>query len=271
MPHKIYTQARHLSLDVALGGVIGCIFWGKVLSVNLPTSILISLFACIWIVYTLDHLLDIIRNEYTISTPRHLFHQKYFKSLQLAIWFVVAIVSLNMYLLPNRTILYGLVLIGLIGCYLLANYSGKLHFKEIFSGIFYSSGVMLGPLSLYEYPLTLLELYMMIQFSLIVIGNLLLFSWLEYEKDVAHGFYSMTVQFGAKKISNLINILLLTTLISSIAGLFIHAIRLEQIIFFIMLLPLLLLKFNEAYFMLNERYRVIGDSIFFIPIIYLLK
>ena len=52
-----------LSLDVVAGGVIFTLAVGQVAEVELPWSIPTALGCCIWLIYTLDHLIDGIQSR----------------------------------------------------------------------------------------------------------------------------------------------------------------------------------------------------------------
>src|SRR6476659_9916470 len=77
--HKLsryYKLANILSLDVVAGAVICSIFFSQVFNTVIRVSGIISLALSVWIIYTVDHLLDARRITRQASTVRHRFHQK---------------------------------------------------------------------------------------------------------------------------------------------------------------------------------------------------
>ena len=78
---RFYRLLNILSIDVATGAVC-CAAWFAVLfEVNLRPYALISLGLTVWIIYTIDHLLDARKVKEPASTDRHRFHQENFTLL----------------------------------------------------------------------------------------------------------------------------------------------------------------------------------------------
>ena len=77
----IYKYIQALSLDVSFGATIMSAFIAHFLGVQVGMNIYISLFIAVWLIYTIDHLIDAKRIKSEAQSFRHKFHQKHFKPL----------------------------------------------------------------------------------------------------------------------------------------------------------------------------------------------
>ena len=99
-----------LSLDVVLGSLAGGIFVVKIFNVYPGFAWWIVLPVSVWIVYTLDHLIDAFKLKNNANTLRHLFHYYYSKQI---IFIVILLSVLNLFLislyLEKQIIYFGLI------------------------------------------------------------------------------------------------------------------------------------------------------------------
>ena len=117
------------------------------------------------------------------STERHRFHEKYFKVLLLLACIALMIELILIFFLRKPIFYGGLWLCAGVDVYILVNQWLK-YFKEITSALLYSSVVMLPELSIRQTPLSAIDQLMIAQFVLIALINIILFSWMDYEKDL---------------------------------------------------------------------------------------
>lgn len=264
---------RWLSLDVVAGGVVFTLAISRVLGVDLHWSIPAALGCCIWLIYTLDHLIDGNSLDRNPSMQRHAFHQKYRKPI-FVFFLIVAGVGLRLlFYLPYDTLIYGCVLLGLVGLYFLSIWLFKIYFaKEIFIAVLYACGIFLGSFSLMQ-DMSIAVYCLFGQTVLMASVNLLLFSYYEVGHDTHDGHLSWATHFGVvKTLKHLLGLLvLLAILIISTSVLELTSEQWKmQIIFIGMSTVLALIYTCPSWFKQNERFRWVGDLVFLFPgLIYL--
>lgn len=268
-----YKVFQALSLDVVFGAVIISLSICKYFLVQIPVTIFICLAMTIWLIYTIDHLLDAKRIKNKASTFRHQFHQKYQKRIFIAVLFFFDVDVCFTFGLPNTVFYAGGILVFPIIIYLLLAQRTTLWAKEIFVACIYTIGIFLGPICLSNYNLLSIQWLLIPQVLLLVFSNLLIFSWFDYLKDLKDGNTSIIIRFGKSISEKIIFYTIVTSMIFSVAIIILRPFEPTIVIQIIMLLMnfLLLLIFKKEHlFRLNDVYRVIGDGVFFIPLIFLL-
>jgi 4-hydroxybenzoate polyprenyltransferase len=125
----------------------------------------------------------------------------------------------------------------------------------------YTVGVLLPSLAVSEQPWPWL---IILQFLLVALTNLIVFSWFDYERDTADGSTSFVTVTG-KSFSRVFMALLFTT--GVVLGLANNSI--PSYILLGMDLVMLILFLRPQQFEIRDRFRIAGDSIFFIPALYL--
>lgn len=265
---------RFLSLDVTLGAALLTMAISDFIGIELPLSIPVCLAISIWLIYTLDHLLDAKRSR-EISIERHLFHRRNFKILTINFILIALAGFYVVWSLPTITFIYGLGLILLVLVYFTLIYFFKnFHFKEVLVAIVYASGVFLGPISLIENAVDLQIISFFIQLLFLALINLILFSYNDLEKDQADGNPSMVIKLGKEMTQQLLILLFILLIVIQIGSLLFFLdnpdFLLFQILFTLMTAVLLSLKKWDNFFALNSRYQLIGDGVFFMPAIWLL-
>lgn len=263
-----------LSLDVILGSIAVGIFATAVLKVQPNPWWWIILPVSVWVVYTLDHLLDGFKKKGESTIYRHRFHYKYRNILGiLVVLFGLSAVILSVVFLEREIVFRGLVLSVFVSIYfgmvyLLDKFRFNHFLKELIIAFVYIAGIFLAPLfwngGLPSYP------------TLIVILILFLLAWIEsviisyfdFENDLADGFKSFTVAFSKNASRKMIITILL--LVAVFLMLFIfqssdQRLKAAMIIELIMSSILLLLILFPEKFKNNNRFRWIGESAFYLP------
>lgn len=232
-------------------------------------SVVVILGFSVWIIYILDRLLDNQKID-NHPTERHVFHQQNAQILWYFIGFLTLICLILIFYLPVIIIIFGIAISLLTAIYLLiiSKISSKnsfQHYKEPITSLVYVSAVF-GTTILHN-P-TISSLFIGLIFLLIVFQNLLLFSLLEFKKNM--NSYNLVTYFGIK-ISNFLVVLI--TIISSILGMFlIHYSTSDYEISVVLIeisMSVILLIINQFdhFFMINDRYRWVGDGIFLLPLL----
>ncbi len=279
LPVRFYKLFRCWSLDVVTGAVASGIFFINIFDVKMPLWWWFVLPTSVWVVYTLDHVLDGLKaKQKELSIDRHIYHFKNKKVLLLMIGIIVAINTIIvLFFMPFKMILWGAILLFLLGLYFIINIYlfGNNKFltqKEFAIAVFYVAGVMLGPL-FYKtgYPETW-QIILTVVFVLLVWIEGIMASWFDYENDLHDGNISFAVIFGKRKTRYfLIFLIIMTFLLLKVTVFFITDFRqfAALIVEALMNLSLLLILLNPGIMKKGERYRVFGEMVFWLPFLLL--
>ena len=261
-----YRFVNLLSIDVAVGAAVGAAFFARILGVRLYTQAYVVLILTVWIIYTSDHLLDARRLHQPASTDRHLLHQRYFRILATLVATAVLIVVVLVLFIRTQLMIPGLIMACLCGVYLILNRWLK-YGKELMATILYSGGVMLPALALNS-QLTPEQWMLAIQFVLIVLINMLLFARMDYRTDLLDRHQSFVTAAGIQTTSRVIGGLFAgfgVLAVLAFSGDYVS----ERLVLVSMALMLLAIFLFPRFFILEERYRLVGDAVFLLPAILL--
>lgn len=231
---------------------------------------MVSLGLIVWIIYTVDHLVDARKSTGVPATERHRFHQRNAIPLTGAVIIAGAIIALEALFVRKPVLYAGLGVAILVVIYLLLQ-AGLRFFKEIAGAILYTAGIVAAPWSLAGHPLSSAEWMLIKLFACVALTNLLVFSWFDRETDTLDNHHSFATTFGSR--ATRLFILALALLIGALSaemilsesmytGAVATLMTMDAILLCILLLP--------GYFSRDDRYRRLGDSIFLIPLVYLL-
>jgi hypothetical protein len=253
---KYYRLLNLLSIDVALGAVSCTAWFAFQFDFPVSTVIYFLLGFSVWIVYTVDHLMDANLLQIPAATYRHAFHQQHRFVLWVMVIFMITVNIVLMLFIPIEVILNGTVLTGVVLIYLLTNKKFGV-IKELVIAVVYTCGVM-APL----FSFAVVESFassglVMLSFFLVVLTNLILFSWYDYDLDKGENTKSFA---GAVGHNNTVRILVVLFLLQCI----ISAIS-QSILFLLMELVMVPLFVWPTLFSKNERFRLVGDAIFLLP------
>ena len=271
-----YRYLNALSLDVVAGALVGALFFAKIFKTELPATMLVALGLAIWSVYTMDHLIDSFQSPSPSSSLRHRIHKQYAGAFLVLLGLAVLTGSILFFSLPKATQIMGATLAAIILCYFVGMliWRGKpLYHKEFMVALIYAGGIVLGPYSIrtdaFGHELQII----FTQYALLAYANLLLFAYFEYESDKLQKFNSLARTIGKAYTRLMIIACLMVVFTSSLTSSFLWSndtiLRNSQLTIALMSLPLGFLLVWPQYFQREERYRLIGDAIFFIPILLL--
>ncbi|MBT1702661.1 hypothetical protein [Chryseosolibacter indicus] len=259
-----YKLLNILSIDVVIGAVISGLFFGKLFKVTILPYGLAVLGLTVWIVYTADHLKDAKDISKPASSTRHLFHQKHFKPILICLMIVLIVDSILLFFIRHQVFIWGLRLAMCVGIYLVINQ--KLPFlKELFVALMYTIGVLLPSISVTNVHINDYHTLIIVQFFLIALLNLLVYSWVDANTDVKDKMMSFVTYFGPKVLRTLIAILAVITCLIFIAQALLYNFDSVQVILLIMTLILLTVFYFNSFFRKHDLYRLIGDAVFFLP------
>ncbi len=264
-----YRYFRWLSLDIVLGAIIFLHFLADLYALAIEPSVYLALGIAIWLIYTTDHLIDA-----SISThpdARRNFHRVHQSKLIFISGALSFLGLINIYFLPLQVIRSGAVLCAFCVLYLLVVYFiPRFWFKEILVAVGYSSGIFLAPLAL-KGSFGITDFILVSQLSVLASINLLIFSLYDRERDSIEGFGSLVMKMNSNS-GWVINFLLLA-LFSSALYFLIHLpakFIAIQLVYMMMTLILFSITRFRLFFGRKERFRIVGDAVFYVPLIFLI-
>jgi 4-hydroxybenzoate polyprenyltransferase len=263
---KTYRLLNSLSIDVAAGAVVCAIFLAEILRSQPGSPALIMLGLTVWIIYSADHLLDARRIETEAATHRHNFYQRHFGIL-VAVTGLAAVADIFLAMRIRPAVFQaGLILAAPVAIYLAAQ-RFFVSVKELLGAILYTAGVLLPAyVFMGERPVTTTQVTFVAAFFFIAWANLLLFSYFDCESDMKNAQTSFATRWGQQATRRVIFVLVTIGLGLSVY-LSITTNPLHALVLLVMNLVLLMLMCYPAFFSRSDRFRMVGDSIFLIPLV----
>jgi hypothetical protein len=261
---NIYRTLNVLSIDVAIGAMCSALFLGSIFQANISYTSVLVLGLTVWLIYTADHLLDVvrlIRVGLPCSTIRHQFHQSHFNLLR-RLWILASIlVIILLGFIPHQIVVAGAGLSIIVAMYLLVN--AFISFgKEFLIAIIYVGGVLL-PTELSAQQL-LNSPGILLCFFISVLFNVLMFSCFDFHLDGMEKKDSFVRVIGLKRINFLFIILFAVQLLLS-SVIFITTPHTAAALVLIIMTSIMtiVLYFKER--MSPDLHRVIGEAVFLLP------
>ena len=267
--YRFYRIINTLSLDVAAGAIVAAWFFGCILEVHILPYAFAALAVTVWIIYTADHLSDAKKIQGQASSHRHSFHQRYFNSILAILCFAIIADIILLFFIRRPVFIWGLYLIGGVVLYL-ALHRTLFFLKEVFVAILYSLGVLLPSLAVTEVPITSLHAGVFAQFFLIVLINLLVFSWYDAERDISDNLSSFVTWLGKRAAKKFIGFLFALFFVGNLGQLIFFERNNGLPVLLLMGLTLLVVFLFPKFFGKSEYYRMLGDAVFFFPALVLL-
>jgi hypothetical protein len=261
----LYRYINLLSLDVAAGAACSALFFAQMFQIDVLPIGIFSLGLTVWIIYTCDHLLDARKVKTRASTRRHLFHQVNYKWLVRVMCVAIIADGIIIIFIRRPVFIAGLFLAAAVAVYLVVHRYMPF-FKEMFIAVLYTLGVLLPSLTLTEVARQQWPMLVIVQFVLTALVNLLVFSWFDRERDARDGSVSFVTVTGEK--GSRACILLLSTTVFLLtpfaepAGAAYTVAAMNAVLLVIFLIP--------GFFERNDRFRILGDAVFFMPLVYYL-
>ena len=135
-----YRLLNILSIDVALGAVCSSIWLADYFQVELRIYAYLALGITVWIIYTIDHLMDAKRIPHQAASKRHQFHQKYFMPLVIITGVFILVDAVLVFFVRESIFYSGVIFSAVIAVYLVFNkWLG--HLKDFFVALLYSGGI----------------------------------------------------------------------------------------------------------------------------------
>ena len=258
---SFYKKLQYLSIDISLGAVILLRFVSSSFEVKIQWPIYLLLALTVWIIYTFDHLRDAKQLENPLH-QRYTFHKKHHRSLKYILMVCLVASGLLVVLIPYQVIIGGGILLVASLIYVgLTGWLAKIGVKELYVALIYTAGILVAPVTLTD----TFDVVLFISLFLLSFLNLIIFSFFEKSIDEYHGFTSIAILIGNNRLEKLILTLLslglAITLMGLVQGIFF------AIYFVIALLAYLGIILKPEWFRKKERFRLVGDGIFLLPIL----
>jgi len=200
---KVISLIRALSLDIVAGACICSLFFADIMGIELTWAAVGCLGMAVWLIYTMDHLLDGFRVG-DGGAFRHVFHKRY-RGQIFAFWVAVTFAGLMLsFQLPILTLKSGLVLALLVMVYFMLVYqfgARHLYHKELFGAFIYTTGVFLPAMTVSPEPWSPVALVLLLEFFLLVFINLLLFARMDVLYDKIQSFGSLPGSLGPRRLN----------------------------------------------------------------------
>lgn len=262
---RIYKNCNLLNLDVAAGAMVGALYFCKLFSVTIHAPDIIALGLTVWVIYTLDRLIDVRNLTNAAASERHKFHQRNQRLLWTLLICIGMVILFLIFYLRSTVLWNGIFLSAIVLMYIVLQ--KYLKGKEIVVALLYTIGVVLPSWSIRLVEVTEVEYLLVAQLFGVALINLLLFSWFEYETDRQDGHSSMAIRWGKKSTGKFLLILGGINLLISVYLSIRHTFALPTLLLLVMTIILIAIFSFYKFFEINSRYRLLGDAVFIIPLV----
>jgi hypothetical protein len=266
---EYYQKANVLSLDVTAGALVCALFFAKVFSVSIGFFELTALGLTVWIIYTIDHLRDARKIPSPASTTRHRFHQVHFNTLRRLLVLAIILDTVTLYFMRIQILKWGIVLAGGVFVYLVTQQSLKF-LKEILISVLFTCGILLPSVSITGFTLETIQYLLIVQFAVVALINLLLFSWFDRELDQQDRQHSFVTIVGEGTTRIIIWLLSIIQVVLTLIQLYWGQYNVAAILLGSMGLILSSIYIFREPLGKQDYYRLLGDAVFMIPVLYLI-
>jgi 4-hydroxybenzoate polyprenyltransferase len=252
------------SIDVAVGAVVSASVAMHLRGVVIDAVILTVMGLTVWIIYAIDHLMDIWKLVKPASSERHVFFQQYATVLTRLMAFLLFVDGLLVLWLPVRVVVVG-ALVGVVSLlYLLMQH--RLHWvKEIFGAFLFTAGTWLPSMALGSTGIRVVDYFAIVIFLLIALLNLLVFSRHDEQEDRSDQRTSAATQLGRGQLDQWIRLVwILQILICLIAWYNFKYVE-ELWVLYVMNMLLLIVDIFEPVLKRWQLYRIAADAVFWLP------
>ncbi|WP_276367789.1 hypothetical protein [Chryseolinea sp. H1M3-3] len=267
---RLYQLINILSLDIVAGAVISALFFAKIFDVNVRVYGLIALGLTVWIIYTVDHLRDAKKIRHPASTKRHRFHQRNFTALIFFLCLAMVIDAITIFFIRQQVLQLGLILLIGVIIYLVVQRSLRFLKEFVIAGL-YTCGILILSLSLTSIEVSGPHYFHILQFGLIAWINLVLFSWFDQHYDQKDEQNSFVTVAGDRITGFFLYGLCIFNYLLAVIHSMLWGFNIPVIILLMMNTVLFLIFFFREFLAQNDLYRLIGDAVFLLPIIFLIQ
>ena len=274
-----YSHVRLVSGDVAAAALGGGVLAVRATGSSPRPSFYWLLPAGVWVVYTLDHLLDARQTGSSALTPRHRFHYEHARPLWVAMIAVGIFCAFGGWIgLSTFGLMYAAGMCGLVAGHesivkLTGDRASPLLVKELGVAVVFTAGVWGMPWLRHRldtgrwfgWPAVL-----MVQYLLLAVVNLIEFAIFEARIDQAQGQTSFVRGIGRRRAGRVVVVLLMLQIP---LGLFALSddrtglVPVTEVIYTAMTVGLWVVLKVPRWSARFERYRTLGDGVFLLPLL----
>lgn len=246
--------------------------------VHWATPIVLAL--VVFIIYTTDRLLDVRKHRANSAsqplTARHRFHRMHADVLWRVVAGAAAVVSILLFFLPGSVVKFGLLLGGICVAYVglvfrLPARHPALLLKEPLVAVLYAAGIW-GSVWVQRPSVSTIEMVQGAMFAGIAFQNLLLFAVMEQYEMPGQILFSLATAWGVERCGLILRWSTVLIVLTGFAICFLTTDRFAQrsgLMLSLMSVTLYGIQRYPAYFLKNERYRWLGDGVFWMPMLVL--
>ena len=268
---RLFYTLHWLNLDTALGAVVTSGFIARSMNVEVSFIAYITLFLAVLTIYNFDHLVDARRISSKAVSMRRLFYQVNIKALSIYQLALILFLIIIVWYLPVIILRAGIVLGMITSIYfilLFLVFPKQFLLKEFMISIVYSIALFLGPIySIVPIHFGNEALLLWVELLLLAFTNTLIFAWYDYAIDLEQGQTSLANRFGRDNIYKVIIVVLSILAMIVLYTLIEYSNIKEQIIISFMAVVLIYLLRSKKHLAINDRYRIVGDAVFVLPVI----
>lgn len=273
--HSFFNFINTYSILVAVGSFSSYLFFSDLFNVKPNYIVASGLSIGLWVIYTLDHLLDGLSIGVNASSVRHREHFLKHKLItRLILSGLLSLIGLSFWL-PETYYSYILFLCMLTSLHFWINYTLSVrfialrYFKEVFVAFVVTIGFVITPTFEAQSDINANQVIcVFLFFYLINLSNLFLFSYFDKERDQKDNMITIAQFYGLEKLRGLIylgiGVSFIVLVISFMYG---HIVGVSFLIFLAMQTTLLGIIIFPSFFRTNDRYRFFGDLIYLYPLI----
>lgn len=273
-----YTQV--LSLDICIGAIGSGALAATLLCAPMRAIWWLLLPASVWVIYSVDHLLDAKKISTGAVNVRHKFHRDHFTAITIVTTIVgVCCVASAIWFLPDMVLKAGAIISALVAFHLGMAFWGKVRIgKEISVALIYACGVWFGPYLRSECAFSAIPAIAFVLFVIAALLNLFMSSAIEYDLDKKEGLTFATDIISPQTIRRSVTVVSIVTSFGALALAAFAAYRslpTRQIVALTMLFVLCavpgVILYYEDYFKIKQRYRALAEWAFALGILLILE
>lgn len=271
-----------LSLFVVFGVGICLHFFAEIYQLPLPFPILILASSSVFIIYALDHLLDLKKMKsiamesektFKIKKGERLYYISKFRKLIIAFCIVLLLSSLflTIQVFSLELLKAGLAMGVICVFYFAVNHFIRNSFFAKMKELSVALTVTLCIAGIPAYLSNQINWDISLIFFIICFQNLLLFSWFDYEFDKKYKQTSLLQMTGKENGMFIFELLSLANLAVTGDSIWQNGLLPEYLVLIFMQITLISIRYFHKYLKKNQGYRFAGDMIFVFPILALLN
>lgn len=244
-------------MDITAGAILVSMLFCKELNVSFLWQEMTLLGLSVWIVYSIDHILDVKRDRHSWRSERRRFHFSIERVLTVGVILAVSVAIILLFFISQQLLIWGLGLTLTSSLYFLISHRVE-GIKEFFGALIYTMGVVLIPMLNAPFKLILTPTFLLF---LLASLNLILFSFLDRHIDKQEGMPSFACAFGFRNTRGMIMILAALLAIGIVYFVVSDGSYLLSIFFALGFFSHVLI-FIHSWFHDFDRFKILGDLTF---------